>query len=62
MKTAICNVQRGIAPKLYNPELWFLHSAYCVMMFYICVKIHQNIINGIQVTEWKLLFAMLKGA
>ena len=30
------------------------------MMFYICVKVHQNIINGIQVTEQKLLFEMFK--
>ena len=53
--TVVCNVRRGIAPKLYKPELWFLHSAYCLMMFYICVKFHQNIINGIQVTEQKLV-------
>ena len=38
VETVICNVQMGIAPKLYQPELWFLHSAYCLMMFYICVK------------------------
>ena len=47
METVICNIQRGIAPKLYKPELWFLHSAYCLMLFYICVKFHQNTINSI---------------
>ena len=30
------------------------------MTFYICVKVHQNIINGIQVTERKLLLEMFK--
>ena len=24
-------------------ELWFLFSAYCLMMLYICIKFHENI-------------------
>ena len=31
------------------------------MVFYTCVKFHENILNGFQITEWKLLFAMFKG-
>ena len=41
-ETVVCNVKRGITPKLYKPELWFLHSAYFFMMFYICVKFHKK--------------------
>ena len=61
-ETVVCNVQRGKTPKLYKLELWFLHSAYCYMMFYICVKFHEQIMNGFQVIEQKLLLTMFKGA
>ena len=47
-ETVVCNVQRVITPKLYKSELWFLHSAsYCLIMIYLCVKVHQNNINDI---------------
>ena len=37
-ESVIYNVQRGIIPKLYDPELWFLGSAHCLMMLYICIN------------------------
>ena len=42
---AIFNVQRTIAPKVGNPELWFMCSAHCLMMLYIHVSFHENISN-----------------
>ena len=42
---------KGIIPKVGKPELPFLCSAPCLMMLYICVKFHQNIWNGFQLTE-----------
>ena len=44
--------QRVITPKIRNPESRFLRSAYCLMLFYIGVKFHENILNGFWVTEW----------
>ena len=32
-------------------ELWFLWSACHLMMLYISMKLHENILNGFQVTE-----------
>ena len=32
----------GHNSKTIKPELWFLHSAYCFMMIYICVKFHKK--------------------
>ena len=43
--------QMAISPKIRNPELWFLRSACCPMLLYICVKFHENIANGFGVTE-----------
>ena len=39
----IFSVQRAITPKIDKPELWFLRSAQGLTMFYIYVKIHENI-------------------
>ena len=32
-------------------ELWSLFSAYCLMMLYICIKFHENILKGVRVIE-----------
>ena len=47
--------QRGITTKLYRPELWFLWSACRLMMLYISMMFHENILNGFQVIEWTQL-------
>ena len=30
-------------------ELWFLHSAYCLMLIDICMKFHKDSLYGFQV-------------
>ena len=52
IRKAIFHVQRAIDPELKNLKLWFMHSACCLMMLYICVKFRENISNGIRVMEW----------
>ena len=47
---AIVKFQRGIT-KLYRQVLWFLCSARCLIMLYILLKFHDNILNGLQVIE-----------
>ena len=47
----IFNVQRAISPKVYTPVLCFLCFALCLMVLNICVKFHENISNGFDVTE-----------
>ena len=41
----IYNVQRAVTPKVDKQELWFLCSAHCPMIGYICVKLHEYILN-----------------
>ena len=36
--------------KMYM-EIQFFFSAYCLMVVYICTKIHENILDGIEVIE-----------
>ena len=36
---------------MYGQELWFLCSAHRLMMLYISMKFHENILNGFQVLE-----------
>ena len=48
----IVKLQREITTKLHRKELWFLCSARCLMMLYISMKFHDNILNSFQVTEW----------
>ena len=52
-------VQRVISPFVGKPELWFMCSAGCLMVLYICVKFRANILNGIRVTEWKQTYETL---
>ena len=48
---AIFTVQRAITPKVCNPEFRFLCSAQRLMVLNICMKFHENILNGFKVTE-----------
>ena len=61
----IYNVQRVVTPEAGNSELWFLCSAYHIMVIYICIKFQE-----ISQTVFKLqsrhilqksLFSMFKG-
>ena len=51
VEVAIFNVQRAITPETRNPMLWYMCSACCPMMLYICVKFHENISNAIRIRE-----------
>ena len=37
------NVQRAITANVGKPELWFMCSASCLIVLYICVKFRENI-------------------
>ena len=43
VEKAVFNVQRVITPKVGQPELQFMSSAFHVMELYICMKFHKNI-------------------
>ena len=47
----IVKFQRGITTKLYRQELWFLCSACRLIMLYISMKFHDNIVKAFQVIE-----------
>ena len=47
----IYNVQRVVIPRAGNSELWFLCSAYHIMVISTCIKFQGNISNSFQVTE-----------
>ena len=51
VEMAMFNVQRKISPKVGKSELWFMCSALCFMVPYICAKFPENIMNGIRVIE-----------
>ena len=51
VEMAIFNVQRAVTLKVCNPELRFLRSARRLMVLNICVKFHENILNGFEITE-----------
>ena len=53
------NVQRAITPKVGKPELWFICSACCLIVPYICVKSRENISDGIRVMEWTQMMEVL---
>ena len=67
VEMAIFNVQRAITPKVCNPELRFFCSAHLLMVLNICVKFHENILKGFEVTERTRVcgknchFSMFKG-
>ena len=51
VEMAIFNIQRAITPKVCNRELRFLRSVRRLMVLNICVKCHENTLNGFEVTE-----------
>ena len=51
MDTKIAYTQRAITPKVENPELRFMCSARCLMVFNVCVKFHENMSSGFKVME-----------
>ena len=50
-ETATYKVQRGITKNIYIQKLWFLRSAYRIMLVNISLKFHADILNGFQITE-----------
>ena len=51
VEMAIFHVQRAITPKVCNPELGYLRSACHLIVLNTCVKFHENILKGFEVTE-----------
>ena len=47
----IVNTQRAITPKVGKPELRFMFSARCLMVFNICVKFHENMSGRFKLME-----------
>ena len=47
----IVNTQRAITPKVGKPELRFMCSARCLMVFNVCVKFHENMSSVFKVME-----------
>ena len=50
-KNSIAYDQRGIAPKIFKAELWFLCITRRLNVFYKCMKLRQNISYSFQVIE-----------
>ena len=47
----IVNTQRAITPKVGKSELRFMCSARPLMVFNVCVKLHENMSSGFKVME-----------
>ena len=47
----IVNTHRAISPKVGKPELRFMCSACCLMVFHVCVKFHENMSSGFKIME-----------
>ena len=47
----IINTHRAITPKVGKPELRFLCSAHCLMVFNVCMKFHENMSSSFKVME-----------
>ena len=55
-RTCFCNrnsykVQRDVTKKVWIQELWFLHSACSLTLVNICMKFHDDILNGFEVID-----------
>ena len=44
---------KGLTRKVKIQELWFLHCAHRLMLVNICMKFHEDTLNGFQVIERK---------
>ena len=51
VEMAIFNIQRATTLKVGKQELRVMCSAYCLMVFNICVKFHENMSSGFKVME-----------
>ena len=51
-ETATHKVQRDVTQNVSIQELWFLCSARRLLLVNICMKFHEDILNGFKVTEW----------
>ena len=51
LEIATCKVQRGITQKVQIQELWFLRSAWHLMLVNIYMKFHEGTLTGFWVTE-----------
>ena len=45
-KLLLTKVQRDVTQKVSIQMLWFLHSACRLMLVNICMKFHEDILNG----------------
>ena len=52
IETGTYKVQRDVTQKVSLQELWFLHSACCLMLINTCMKFHEDILNSFKVIEW----------
>ena len=43
-----CRISKGNKSKMYRQELWFLCSLPRLVMLYISMKFHENVLNGFQ--------------
>ena len=50
-ETATYKVQWDVTQKVSIQVLWFLHSACRLMLVNICVKFHEDTLNGLKVIE-----------
>ena len=50
-ETDTYKVQRNVTQKVSIQELWFLHSACHLMLINICMKFHEDTLNGFKVIE-----------
>ena len=50
-ETVTYKVQKDVTQKVSLQELWFLHSALHLMLVNICMKFHEDTLNGFKVTE-----------
>ena len=48
---SMSSTQRAITPKAGKPELGFMCSARCLMVFNVCLKFHENMSSGFKVME-----------
>ena len=52
MDMKIVNTQKAITLKVGKPELRFMCSACRLMVFNLCVKLHENLSSGFKVMDW----------
>ena len=50
-ETDTYKVQRAISKEMYIQELWYLQSTHRLMVVNISRTFHEDILNGLQVTE-----------